>query len=95
MSLFEQAACLNNEGVTALLEGDDTSAIDAMTKSIKMMKKELSKPGTELSAFKSDVSSDAADQLLDTVEIRGMAKLSTSHVKENKPTSTFMSTRQL
>jgi hypothetical protein len=72
MSFFEQAACLNNEGVTALLEGDDTSAIDAMTKSIKKMKKELSKPGTELRAFKSDISSDAADLVMDTVEIPGV-----------------------
>lgn len=71
MSLFEQAARLNNEGVTALLEGDDTSAIDAMTKSIKIMKKKLSNSGTELSAFKFDVS-DAADQVLDTVEIPDM-----------------------
>jgi hypothetical protein len=72
MSFFEQASRLNNEGVAALLEGDDTIAIDTMTKSIKMMKKELSKPGTQLSAFKSDISSDAADQVMDTVEIPGM-----------------------
>jgi hypothetical protein len=35
MSLFEQATELNNEGVTALLEGEIQAAIDAMTKSIK------------------------------------------------------------
>jgi hypothetical protein len=43
MSLFEQAAQLNNAGVTALLEGDQYTAINAMTKSIKMMKQELAK----------------------------------------------------
>jgi hypothetical protein len=44
MSLFEQATELNNEGVTALLEGESQAAINAMTKSIKLMKQELAKP---------------------------------------------------
>jgi hypothetical protein len=43
MSLFEQAAQLNNAGVTALLKGDQDNAINCMTKSIKMMKQKLTK----------------------------------------------------
>lgn len=50
MSLFEQAAQLNNQGVIALIEGDDTSAIESMTKSIKLMKQELAKPTNTLDA---------------------------------------------
>jgi hypothetical protein len=59
MSLFEQATQLNNEGVTALLEGESQAAIDAMTESIKLMKQELSKT-TEDS--KSDCSATASEQ---------------------------------
>jgi hypothetical protein len=47
MSLFQQATQLNNEGVTALLEGESQAAIDVMTKSIKLMKQELSKLSKE------------------------------------------------
>jgi hypothetical protein len=47
MSLFEQATQLNNEGVAALLEGESQAAIDAMSKSIKLMKQELSKPSED------------------------------------------------
>jgi hypothetical protein len=43
MDLFAQAARLNNQGVAALLEGDDKAAAATLTQSIKIMKQELSK----------------------------------------------------
>jgi hypothetical protein len=49
MNLFSEAARLNNQGITALMEGgEDSIALDSLTKSIKMMKRELSKSGTYL-----------------------------------------------
>ena len=42
MGRFAQAACLNNQGVTALLEGNDKAAVAALTQSINIMKQELS-----------------------------------------------------
>jgi hypothetical protein len=44
MDFFAQAARLNNQGVTALLEGNDKAAVATLTRSIKMMKQEMSKP---------------------------------------------------
>ena len=41
MNTFAQAARLNNQGVAALLEGKDMAAVAALTRSIKMMKKEI------------------------------------------------------
>jgi hypothetical protein len=42
INIFAQAARLNNQGVTALLEGDDKAALTPLTQFIKMMKQELS-----------------------------------------------------
>jgi hypothetical protein len=69
MSLFQQAAELNNQGVIALIEGDDSFAIESMTKSIKLMKQELAKCTTELSCCKSQSPSKTQ---LSTVEIPDM-----------------------
>jgi hypothetical protein len=41
MSLFQQAANLNNKGINFLLEGDERSAIQTMALSIKLMKAAL------------------------------------------------------
>jgi hypothetical protein len=41
MDLFLHAARLNNEGVTALLEGKDEAAVASLIRSIEMMKQEL------------------------------------------------------
>jgi hypothetical protein len=59
MSLFEQATQLNNEGVTALLKGESQAAIDAMSKSIRLMTQELSKPSEDR---KSDCTTAASEQ---------------------------------
>lgn len=52
-SIFEQAAILNNAGVVALCEQDEETAITVLTNSIRLMKRELSKPGVNLSSFQS------------------------------------------
>jgi hypothetical protein len=46
MDIFAQAARLNNQGVTAFLQGDDKNAVAALTQSIKTMKQAVmsSKP---------------------------------------------------
>jgi hypothetical protein len=67
MPLFEQAAQLNNAGVTALLEGDQDTAITFMTKSIKMMKQELTK-----SSLAGSHKSKHSDQEAHTVELHDM-----------------------
>lgn len=69
MSLFQEAAQLNNQGVIALIEGDDAFAIEAMTKSIKMMKQELAKPSSESCDAKP---TSACEPELRTVEIPDM-----------------------
>jgi tetratricopeptide (TPR) repeat protein len=68
MSIFEQAARLNNEGITALYNGDNQTAIDKLSQSIKWMRQELSKPGTDLRTMnsKNTVYEEEATQ---TVEI--------------------------
>jgi hypothetical protein len=43
MSLFQEAANLNNAGVISLLEGNDASAIESMTRAMQLMKEEISK----------------------------------------------------
>jgi hypothetical protein len=51
-SVFEQAASLNNQGVAALCEHDEETALRVLTNSIRLMKSELSKMksgGVELS----------------------------------------------
>jgi hypothetical protein len=58
MSIFAQAARLNNQGVTALLEGGDKAAVAALTESIKMMKQELSRPPSNSDMKKSATLSD-------------------------------------
>jgi hypothetical protein len=67
MSLFEQAVQLNNAGVAALLQGEEETAINAMSKSIKMMKQELTK-----SSAGSHTSKLRSDQDSHTVELPGM-----------------------
>ena len=69
MDLFAEAARLNNEGINALVEGDDKTAIDVLTRSIKLMKQELSKPGTSLKDFKpSNLDNDCTNS---TIEVPG------------------------
>lgn len=52
MNPFQEAALLNNEGIDALLGGDDEHAIEVMTRSIRIMKQEVAKPGKELKDFR-------------------------------------------
>jgi hypothetical protein len=69
---FEQAARLNNEGVTALVEGDEYQAIESLMKTVKMMQQLLSKPGTDIQALKSDDSDDGDSSCFEnftTVEV--------------------------
>jgi hypothetical protein len=66
-AIFEQAARLNNEGITSLSHGDIQTAINKLTKSIKWMKQELSKPGTDLNTIHSSTLIYAEDT--QTVEI--------------------------
>ena len=77
MSLFQEAAQLNNRGVVALIEGDDKFAIEAMTKSIKMIKQELAKPSAGLTDFKASSSEEGPE--LRTVEIPDMASSDEQH----------------
>eukprot|EP00980_Cylindrotheca_fusiformis_P020211 scaffold7294_cov93-Cylindrotheca_fusiformis.AAC.10 len=44
---FQQAALTNNEGVTALVEGDKKQAIQLLMKTVRMMKQLLAKPDSE------------------------------------------------
>jgi hypothetical protein len=67
MSRFERAAQLNNVGVTALLEGDQDTAIIFMTNSIKMMKQALTK-----SSSGGSHKSKHSDQDAHTVELPDM-----------------------
>jgi hypothetical protein len=70
MDIFAQAARLNNQGVTALLEGDNKAAVAALTRSIKIMKQELSKPTENVDLTKSaHCSSDDCEH--STVELPG------------------------
>jgi hypothetical protein len=53
-SVFEQAASLNNEGVSALCSNEEETAITIFTNSIRLMKRELSKPGVDLTSFQKE-----------------------------------------
>ena len=50
MSLFAEAASLNNQAIVSLIEGDDRVAIKSMTDAIKLLKEELAKPVTAVFA---------------------------------------------
>jgi hypothetical protein len=67
MSLYEQAARLNNEGVAALLGGDIKTAINVMSKSIKLMKQALS--SSPAGDNKSINSTTGSEQRVRSVEI--------------------------
>ncbi len=56
-SAFEQAVILNNQGVQALCDNDEESAIAVLTSSVRLMKSELSKPDVNLSSSQRDCSS--------------------------------------
>jgi hypothetical protein len=69
---YQQAARLNNEGVTALVEGDEHHAIESLMKTVKMMKQLLSKSGTTIQVLKSDGSDDGDSSCFEdftTVEV--------------------------
>jgi hypothetical protein len=66
MSPFQEAAHLNNEGVTSLLEGDQVTAISSMSKAIQLMITALSK--TDASKLQCN-SATARIQSTSTVEI--------------------------
>jgi hypothetical protein len=68
MDFFAQAARLNNQGVTALLEGDDKAAVVALTQSIKMMKQAMSKPSNSDMKKSATLSDDCEHS---TVELPG------------------------
>jgi hypothetical protein len=77
MEFFAQAARLNNQGVTALLEGDDKAAVPALTQSIKMMKQEMSRPSNS-NMKKSVTLSDDCEH--STVELPGFQGAQTSYI---------------
>lgn len=76
MSLFSEAAHLNNQAVVALTQGDDLFAIQSMTEAIKLMKQELasrqqqnSEETDEDKLLVNDMNSLALGSELKTVEI--------------------------
>ena len=69
MSLFQQAAQLNNEGIAFLVNGNQKAAIGSMSQAIKLLKAELSQ--TDPSTLKYD-SSAVYSQGTQTVEITCM-----------------------
>lgn len=77
MSLFQQAAELNNQGVIGLIEGHNSSAIDSMTKSIKLMKQELAKCTSDISSCLKSTSPARTE--LSTVEIPDMESSDDNH----------------
>jgi hypothetical protein len=70
MSLFQQAAQLNNDGVDSLLNGDQRTAIKLMGESIKCMKVAISAIGSSSTAAPSTCYSSINDTR--TVEIPSM-----------------------
>jgi hypothetical protein len=82
MDIFAQAARLNNQGVTALLEGDDKAAVAALTQSITIMKQELSKVTenddmTKSAPFSSD---DDREDSTTTVKLPGFHGAQDSYI---------------
>jgi hypothetical protein len=69
MDIFAQAARHNNQGVIALLDGNDEAAVAALSQSLKMMKQELSKPSNAYGE-KSATLSDNCEH--STVELPGL-----------------------
>ncbi|CAJ1936615.1 unnamed protein product [Cylindrotheca closterium] len=68
-SFFQEAARLNNEGVTALAEGDEETSIKRLTTTVKMMKQFIALPDqAEALASSSDESSSCL-RSFSTVEI--------------------------
>ncbi|KAG7337827.1 hypothetical protein IV203_012521 [Nitzschia inconspicua] len=61
--VFEKAATLNNEGVMALMEHNEMSAIGSLTNSIRLMKSALSKPIEDPAAFQKDDASSSSIEL--------------------------------
>jgi hypothetical protein len=41
MTLFQMAACLNNEGVNKLMKGDESSCIEYMAEAIQLLKEDI------------------------------------------------------
>lgn len=76
--VFEEATCLNNFGVAALVDGAERKAIEAFTTSIKVMKQVL-KPGTDIKTLKSNGS---RVQQLNTVEIPDVCSSETFFFRE-------------
>jgi hypothetical protein len=74
MEFFAQAARLNNQGVTALLEGDDKAAVAALTQSIKMMKQDMSKPSNSDMKKSITLSDDCEHSTVELPGFRGGAQ---------------------
>jgi hypothetical protein len=77
MSLYQQAASLNNEGIIALLEGDQSSAISSMAKAIKLMKTELSSLDASRMSCSNNSTNSGTEQSTQTVEIPVMESSNT------------------
>ena len=81
MDRFAQAARLNNQGVAALLEGDDKAAVAALTQSINIMKQELSNVTEDNDTTKSaPFSSDDCENSSTTVELPGFHVTQDSYI---------------
>jgi sulfur transfer complex TusBCD TusB component (DsrH family) len=67
MSLFQKAAHLNNDGVAALLKGDQSYAIESMAKAIQLMKTEFDQQARSAAGVQH--SAVARIEITSTVEI--------------------------
>ena len=70
LSLFHQAAELNNEGIRSLVEGKSTKGLDSLTNAIKLMKRELAQQKDDDSCASDDSSTSSSDDIgISTVKL--------------------------
>lgn len=75
---FQQAARLNNEGVTALVEGNENEAISCFMMAVKTMKQLLAMPCSNIEALQSDDTNDGESSTSSSFEDFGTSEVSGS-----------------
>ena len=90
MSLLQQAADLNNQGITSLLSGNYQTGIEALSDSIKMMKRQLASPSSKSEELESTsmTSNSISTVELTTTNAHAHAHANTN-ANEGSSTSTF------
>mmetsp|Transcript_20281 Transcript_20281/g.49726 ORF Transcript_20281/g.49726 Transcript_20281/m.49726 type:complete len:216 (-) Transcript_20281:236-883(-) len=68
-SFFHEAARLNNEGVTALVEGDEGTSINLLMSTVKMMKQYIAAPEQAAALGSSSRESSSCFRTFSTVEV--------------------------